>query len=342
MAVPLESGIGVVNFNKQSAKGTMATAASTAVGTNRPRLYESTLKPNKVTGSEEYVDGQRFSSPSQFVDMTGGEVGDVTIQAQAENASLFFAQILGVDVVTGASDPYTHTITSAGTAGGYGTWWADVGSSVRNREVFWDAKISKLVFEIGQDQKVAHQTMSLMSLKPGEVYTTNPTKTEDASDPFYWTEVTGAAEIDSTVVREVEGETLEIDTGMEVFYGDDREPLQLIEKKGGITRTLKTIVTDDTLAKYKKVLYGTATPTAGDRPSADVAYFPLETVYTKSATRTLSIVTPRVSVKSDDFQIGPQREGGKTEIMFGGECLKDGATPALTIVGLSADATSYA
>lgn len=341
MAVAIESGIGTLNFNKQAAKGTMATAASTAVGTNRPRLYEAGLKPNKVLGSEEYVDGQRFASPSQFVEKTGGEVGSVAIQVQPENAGLYYAQLLGVDTVTGASDPYTHTITSAGSAGGYGTWWETTGVSVNDKEVFWDTKIAKSTFEAGVDQRVAHHSMDLMSLKPGEVYTTAPTKTEDATDPYIWTEVIGAVSIDGTVINEVEGETLEIDTGMEPFWGDSQEPLQLIEKKGKITRSVKSIVTDATLLKYNKVIYGVTAPTAGTRPVATVMYFALDTKYTRSASRTLQITTPRVAVDPSEMAIDPQREGGKIELMFGGECLKNGATPALTIVALSADATTY-
>lgn len=341
MAVAAETGIGTLNFNKQAAKGTMATAASTAVGTNRPKLYEASLKPNKQSGEEEYLDGQRFASASQFVAQTGGEIGDVTIQVQPENAGLFHAQLIGADVVTGASDPYTHTIATSNALGGYGTWWSDVGVAVRNREAHYDTKIAKSTFEAGTDQRVAHQTMSLMSLKPSEVYTVNPTKTEDTSDPYIWSEVSGSVTIDATVIKEVEGEVLEIDTAMEAFWGDQVEALQLIEKKGNIMRTFKTILTDETLLKYNKAIYGTDTPSAGDRPTADVAYFAGSTVYTRSASRTLTITTPRIAVKTDDLAIAGQREGGKLPLVFGGKCLKDGSTAALTIVALSADASTY-
>lgn len=341
MAVAAEAGIGTINFNKQAAKGTMATAASIAVGTNRPKLFDQSLKANKTLDSEEYLDGQRFASAAQFVSQTGGEVGDVEIQVQPENAGLFHAQIIGADTVTGGSDPYTHTIATSNALGGYGTWWSDVGNTVRNREVYWDTKIAKSVFEAGTDKRVAHQTMSLMSLKPAEVYTTNPTKTEDATDPYLWTEVSGAVSIDGTVIKEVEGEVLEIDTAMKAFSGDQVETLQLIEQKGKITRTIRSILTDETQLKFYKMLYNTTTPADGTRPTLDVLYFALSTLYTRSASRSISITTPRVAVNPSDLQVGGKREGGEIPIVFTGEALKDGSTAALTIVVKSADATTY-
>lgn len=108
MSVAIEAGIGTLNYGKQSAKGTKATAATTTVGYNRPKWVSGQLAAKKILGSEEYLDGNRFGSPSPFTDRVGGDVGSVVIQAQAENAGLFAAQILGSDTVTGSGDPYTH------------------------------------------------------------------------------------------------------------------------------------------------------------------------------------------------------------------------------------------
>lgn len=343
MGTAIESGVGTLNYGRQSVKGTKATAATTTIGYNKPKWFGGALKSGKTLGSEDYVDGNRFSSPSMFTDKVGGDVGTVTIQVQPENAGLFAAAILGVDTVTGTSDPYTHTITSAGTSGQWGTWWQKVGAAIGpERELYSDSKIGKLVMTGGQDQNVLHYDLSIMSLNPGEVFTTDPAKTEDTSDPLLWTEVTGAVTFDSTVDSDANEETLEIDTGMQPYYGDNILPSQLIEAKGTIVSTVKSIVTDTTLGFYRKAVYNTAAPTAGTQPVKTVYYASLVTVYTRSATRTMTVTRPKIAVRPDDMVVAPQPQGGPNEISFGGPCLKSGATPALTIVVLSGDATTYA
>lgn len=343
MSQVIESGIGTLNYGKQSAKGTPATAAEVIVGYNRPKWFDGQLKPGTVLGSEEYVDGSRFGSPAQWVDAVGGMVGSITIQAQPENAGLYMAQLLGTDTVTGAGDPWTHTITSAGSSGAYGTWWQKVGAAVGpERELYSDSKIAKLLVTVGDKQNPMHYAIDVACLNPAQVYTVDPAKAEDATDPYYWNETEGAATFDGTVLTDVDEETLEIDTGIKPFSANAIAPTQLIEGKGKIIRTLKTIVTDETLSKFRKAIYGETAPAAGKKPVKTVFFAAVKNVYTKSATRTLTYTTPRVAVKPDEMMVGPQREGGEIPIAFGGECLKEGATAALTVIALSGDSTTYA
>lgn len=343
MTTVIESGIGTLNYGKQAAKGTKAVAATTTVGYDRPNWFDGVLKSGKGYGEEPFIDGQRFASPAVYTDKLGGDVGELTVQVQPENAGLYAAQILGVDTVTGSADPWTHTITSAGTSGAWGTWWLAVGSAVGpEKAVYWDTKIGKLMLQVGRDQKTMHYALSIMALKPAEVFTTSPAKAAVTTDPYLWTEVTGAVTFDGTVDSEANEETLEIDTGMDGYWGDDIFPAQLIEKKGTIVRTISSIITDATLLKYRKAIYATTTPTAGTLPVKDVFYAAASTVYTRSATRTMTITTPRVAVRPDDMEVGARREGGEIPIQFGGSCLKSGATAALTIVVLSGESGSYA
>lgn len=343
MTTAIESGIGTLNYGKQPAKGTPATAATTTVGYDRPKWFDGALGVAKKLSSEEYTDGNRFGSPTTFVDTVGGDVGSLVHQAQPENVGLRFAQTLGVDTVTGVSDPYTHTITSAGTSGAWGTWWAKVGAAVGPvRQMFSDCKTKKLAFMVGRDQKTMHLTEDIVSLNPGEVYASDPAKAENASDPYLWTEGTGAVTFDGTVDSEAHEETLEIDTGAQAYWGEDIKPCQIIEKKGTIVSAVKTIVTDATLLKYYKAIYGKTNPVAGDKPVKDVLYAAFTTLYSRSATRTLSISRPYIAVDPAEMVVGAQREGGPIEISFGGACLKNGGSPALTVVVLSAESTSYA
>jgi hypothetical protein len=343
MAEVIESGVGTYNYVPH-AKGVAPNAAAVTVGTNRPKAANgSKLKANKRTGKEEYVDGNRFGSPTPYTEGTGGEVGDVVSQVQPENGGLFPAKILGVDVVTGASDPYTHTIASTGTGQNYGGWFQKVGSAVGPvRQLFWDAKFSKMVWECGNDQYIAHLTKSIMALKAGQIFTVDPTKGEDTSDPYLWSESDTFVSFDGTALTEVNGEVLEIDTGMEAYYANNIEPVHLVEKKGSIVRTLKAIFTDVTILKFYKALYNDPAPVAGTRPVKDIFYANVVNKYQRSATRSVQITTPKVAIEADNMEIGPQAEGGVIPVELGGACLKSGASAALTIVALSADATTYA
>jgi hypothetical protein len=343
MSQVIESGIGTLNYGKQTVKGTPATAATVTVGYNRPKWFDGVLKPGVILGSEEYIDGLRFGSPAQWVNDVGGMVGTVTIQAQPENAGLYMAQLLGVDTVTGAADPWTHTITSAGSSGSYATWWQKVGVAVGpEREMFIDSKIAKLLVTCGDKQNPLHYAIDIACLNPSQVFEIDAAKTEDATDPYYWNETEGGITFDGTVLTDVDEETLEIDTGIKPFSANSITPAQLIEGKGKIIRTLKSIVTDETLAKFRKTVYGTTTPALGAKPVKTVFFAAAKTVYTKTATRTLTYTTPKIAVKPDEMVVGPLREGGEIQIAFGGECLKEGATAALTVIALSADTTTYA
>lgn len=343
MATVIESGIGALNYGRQSAKGTIATAATVTVGYDRPKWFDGVLSAKKTLGEEPYIDGQRFASPTVYTDRVGGAVGTLTLQVQPENAGLYPAQILGVDTVTGSADPWTHTITSAGTSGAWGTWWQSVGSAVGpEKGLYSDSKIAKLVLTVGREQKTMHYALDIASLNPGQVYSTAPAKAEVTSDPYLWTEVQGAVTFDGTVDSEASEEALEVDTGIEPYWGDDIRPSQLVERKGTIVRTIRSIVTDATLLKYRKAVYNNTAPAVGDRPIKDVFYAAARTVYTRSATRTMTIDTPRIAVRPEDMELGALREGGEIPISFGGACLKSGATAAVTVTVLSAESSSYA
>lgn len=343
MATAIESGIGTLNYGRQSAKGSAATASTTTVGYNRPKWEGGFLKPNKKLGSAEYVDGNRFASPSTYTDSVGGEVGTLTVQLQPENAGLYAAAILGVDTVTGGSDPYTHTITSAGVSGHWATWWQKVGSTVGpEREAYIDSKIAKLTLTSTFADKVLRGEMDIQSLTAARTFASDAAKTEDSSDPYFHTEATGSFSVDSTTVKEITESVLEVDTGMTPFYGDSVAPLQLIEGKGTITRSLKSIVTDDTLGKFRKAIYNAASPSSSTDPSSSVFYANITQTYTRAADRTLTITTPRVAIDPETMDVAPRPEGGEIELTLGGACLKDGATAALTITALSGESGSYA
>jgi hypothetical protein len=342
MSQVIESGQGTLNYGKQPAKGTIAVAATTTAVYSKPKWFDGALGSKDTLGNEEFVDGNRWGSPSEFTDTVLGEVGDLTIQAQPTSGPFFWAQLLGKDTVTGSVDPWTHTITTAGTSGAYGTWWQKTGAAVGPlREAYFDSKVSKLVQTSSDKQNVMHLALGILALQL-ETYETDPAKTEDTSDPYYFPESEGAVEFDGAVSSDVNEEMIEADTGAKPYWPNSIAPTQIIEGKGTIVRSLKTIVTDVTLKKYLKAVYGSESPAVKSKPTKSVFYAVLKSKYEKSATRRVTFESPRVAIDPKDFVIGAQREGGEIDIAFGGQALKEGATPAMTIVALSGDELSYA
>jgi hypothetical protein len=343
MTQVIEAGIGRLNYGKQTLKGTIAVAATTTAVYSRVKWFDGMLGAKATLGEEEYIDGNRFGSPSEYVDVVGGSVGTVTIQSQPTTGALFLGQLLGKDTVTGSVDPWTHTITSGGTSGSYGTWWQRTGETIGPiKEAYFDSKISKLAMTCSDKQNPMHYAMDILCLQPAETYTTEPAKTEDASDPYYWTESEAAGvskvELDGVAFSEVNEEVLEIDTGMKAYWGNSQKPSQLVEGKGTIVRAFHMIATDEAI---KKSLYGEEAPAAGKQPAKAVFYAVMKSVYEKSATRKITFESPRVAIDAKDLAIGAQREGGEIPLVFAGKALKGvSAEPALTVVALSADETS--
>lgn len=349
MSQVIEGGIGTANYCKQaSGKGTIAVAATTTQIASKPKWEDGALQSLQTLGSEEYIDGNRWGSPSMYVDTVGGAVGTITIQAQPSSGGLFMAQLLGKDTVTGSADPWTHTITSAGTSGAYGTWWQKTGEAVGPlKEAYFDSKIGKLVMTCSDKQNPMHYALDIVALQGPQIYGTAPAKTEDTSDPFYWpeTEASGTSfvELDGHAFTEVNEETLEADTGMKPWWGNSTRPTQLIEGKGTIVRGLHMIATDETLKRYNKAIYGSESPTEGTQPQKAVYYAVVKTKYEKSATRKVTFESPRVAIDPKDMVIGAQREGGEIPIMFGGNALKGlSGEAALSVIVLSGDELSYA
>ena len=337
----IESVNGDVWRVKQAALGTIELPSAAATKHLR-KVGDNSLKAAKTFGSEEWVDGKAWGSPGMYVDTIGGDVGDITYQAQIETAGHGFAQIIGVDVVTGAGADFTHTIATGTANGPYQTIRQKVGASVGPwRNSFFDAKVNKLTWNCGQDQKVAHITENIFALKAANWFTTDPTAVDSATDPFNWNEATGAHTIDTVAFNEIDGDTLELDRKLDVHRGDSPAPVCFITGKGEVMRTYSALVSDNLIPKIQTVLYGTTTMTDGLAVNSLVNTVALESTYTRSAVRSLKLTTPKVVVKPDDFEIGPRAEGGKIPIAFGGRCLDNGATPMLTVVAKTGDTATY-
>lgn len=336
----IESVTGHVWQVKQSTLGTIQAPTDTA--TQHLRLVGDTaLKAAKTYGSEEWVDGKSWGNPGMFVDSVGGEVGSLSSQGQISGGGFLFAQIVGVDVVTGTTPDYTHTIASGTAQGALQTYRQKVGNAVGPwRNSFFDARIGKLTLNIGQDQKVMRFTQDVWALKAASWFTTDPTVTDDGTDPYNWAEGASAHTIGGTPFTEIDGETLELDRHLDVFRGDNPAPVAYIFGKGEITRSFSALVTDNTIPVIQNALYGTTSMTDGLAVSSTVNTIALVSTYTRTAARSLAITTGKVVVDPTDFEIAPHAEGGPIPIAFGGRCLESSGV-IITVVAKTGDATAY-
>lgn len=342
MSQGIESGIGGLWASNQTALGTQAATSATSTKALR-KGTDDKFKSNKTNGREPYVDGAAYDSSAAYVEGVGGDVGSETIQAQIETGAALIARHIGADVVTGASDPWTHTISSGSTGPIPQTIREKTGVAVGPyRAVWWDAILNKLNWNIGQDQNVAHLALAVQALKAAEIGSvTDPVAVDSGTDPWKWGEAAGAVTINAVAFPEISGEALELDRGWTTYQGDNPEPVFFVPGRGAITRTFQGAVTDTLLPNILNALYGSTTPTPGTRPVTAPVTAALKTVYTRTAvTRLLTIDTPKVEIRPDDIAIGAQPQGGLIPIAFGGQCLA-GGSPMITVTAKTGDSVSY-
>ena len=335
----IESVTGDLWQVKQAALGTIEPPTSTGMKHLR-MVGDDALKASKTYGSEEFVDGRTWGSPGMYVDAIGGDCGSIANQGQIETAGFQFAQMIGVDVVTGTTPDFTHTITNSTARGPYQTFRQKVGASVGPwRNSFFDAKVKNLQLNIGQDQKVMRITQNIWALKAANWFTTDPSAADSGNDPFNWAEGATAHKIGATTFNEIDGETLELETNLDVFRGDSPAPVAFVYGKGEITRTFSALVTDNTIPVIQNALYGTSTMTDGLAVNSLVNSVALDSTYTRSAVRSLQITTPKVVVDPADFVIGPKAEGGAIPVSFGGRCLD--SSGIITVIAKTGDSAAY-
>lgn len=340
MTNAIESNVGHLWKANQATPGTVEPNASDAQVHLR-KSTEDSLKAAKTYGSEEWVDGASWGSPGMYVDTVGGDCGSIAYQAQIETAGRGFASIIGVDVVTGTTPDFTHTITTSTASGANLTYRQTVGAVVGPwRNSFYDARVNKFTWTAGQQQNVARITENVFAMKAANWITAEPTAVDSGTDPFNWNDVTGSVTIDSITLPEVESETLELDRKLDVHRGDSAAPICFIPGKGEINRSMAALVTDTDIPLIKKILYGTATPTDGQAVSNTVTSVPMSSKYTRSATRSLQIDSGKIVPDPSDFEIGARPEGGKVPIAFGGRALMS-AGAILTVIAKTGDEDPY-
>lgn len=238
--------------------------------------------------------------------------------------------------VTGAG--YQHVATPADVGGFWSSWVKSVGKSVVYRGQFNDCRIASLRWEGSSASKVLKVTPTLMVLDPGVLLAADPTKPDEGTRPFIYTEGQGQFNIDGQVFRGHSAFALEGQWGLDEWYGDAATPFDVINTRATVVLQGITIILDaQGLAFYNKYIYGTATPAVGARPIQTIpalgsyqCLFNRVNPYTGGISESAKFELP--SVKWDpNLAIPANPAGGAVEFPLAGEFRKVAGQPPFRV-----------
>jgi hypothetical protein len=334
----MESSIYGLWVAKQSAKGTVA---STAI--KQLRQVGGDISANREDGSEPFSNQSRFLNYSDFVDSVSG-AGDPQVQVTPNDIGYLCYLFFGSEVVTGASDPYTHTFTPNANGGFWSTWWTRKGGSVIQRQRHADMRIASLQIEGSTGQKILRATPTLLGLDPAETIAADPSGVNQTTQaPLLYTEAEGAFTIDGSVFRGQSQFSVTWDEALSLISSDSVLPYDLVMGQPTITVTVTIYLDSNGLASYNNLVYGSATPTAGTKP---LKYLPANGSYVAEfkSRNAAGLLTPARELKIDlpsvkwtpDVAIPVNPDGGATEINLTGQ-VRVGA-PMSTVTVKNSDA----
>ena len=291
-----------IAFAVQSGKGSVASASkyrTFVTGGRQPGQmrthapFEQTTSQRMITDmyvSEAHVDG----SPSLFV--------------MPKSIAALLTLVLGSRVTTGSADPYTHTITPAATLL-YGTFWRWLADLIFEKS--GDCKVVKVVLH-GESGKPLTITPTILGLSPA--YKTARETTAGLEQSQYFMHYDGAAAllVEGAAVSHIRSFDLTIDNGGQIVPGDALTPYDIAETNLAVTLATTQLVVD--LATWKKLHYGSATPSDAATPNASVLELGgspagIDFKWTRVAAspgpeRSLEILLPRV--QPQPFDVEPQ------------------------------------
>ncbi len=169
---------------------------------------------------------------------------------------------MGGKAVTGASDPYTHTLTLAATQP-YMTIWRTLATLF---ERFVDCKIASLNFE-SQAGGVLAVTAQILGLAPAFQTTANTTATPETTNTFVHADLSGQLLVETVAAARIKRVAISIGTGAEIAYGDKVTGDAIEEGMQEITIETEQTISD--FALWNRYHYGTTTPTNNAAPTQD-------------------------------------------------------------------------
>lgn len=252
--VAAELGVAV-----QAAKGTAAPAA-----THRVALMGGALPaPSKVSAPAGSLTVARVAR-EPIVEVVRVE-GSPVIAARPNIAGLLLFAALGSEAVSGAADPYTHTIT-LGTSQPWLTLWRSIGSLLHER--FPDCRLASLEISSVAGRPVAI-TAAVLGTRAESRTAGQAAGAIESSTVFLHADAQGALVVEGSPVAEIREWRLRIDTG--AHFADSLAGPS-VRQGPKVSVLLETRQVANDVALWNRHHYGSATP-AQNAPATTV---PLE------------------------------------------------------------------
>lgn len=292
---------------------------------------------NRDDGKEDYGDvpvsgtpaSSKYGSSTDWVNSLLGQ-GEPGIEATPTELAHLLWLFHGAETVTTITGPPAaakHTFTPQLNRGHYFTLFERVGASVITRRKHNDCLIDRVQIEGSTANKAVRITPRIISLDPGENQTADPTVIPalPADRPFLYTDGVGSFTIDGVVVNGHSQFSLVIDDAWTPVFGDDVIPLDLVQGNPVVTIACTMHFDANALAEYNRIVYGTATPAIGARPSKNVAALGSYSFDLKQRDaagnltgREFKLTLPGVKW-APPAAPGPNPAGGGTELAISGE-----------------------
>jgi hypothetical protein len=239
-----------------------------------------------------------------------------------------------VAAMTTPGKGWSHEITPADSGGFYSTWVKSVGESVVARHQFNDCRITTIRYEGSSASKVLKVTPTWVSFDPGIISAADPTKDDDGTRPFIWTEAAGTVKIDGEVYRGNSSFAAEAQWALTPWFGDDVVPYDVVSGRATLLLQAITILMDTQgLERYNCQIYDTPTPATDTKP---ITTIPSLGSYENTFSRTNpytggvseSFKFEALHVKWDpNLNIPANPAGGPVELPMAAEQRKDPLNP---------------
>ena len=332
----LETNLNGLWGAKQTAKGTPATAPSTATTGARFRVPEQwDLAVNRNDEAEAFSDLDMWGDAQDVVTQIMGQ-GTPPIQGTPDELAWLIWMFNGGETVNAIVGPPAKSehVSVPTTNRFWGSYWKRVGVDPVERQRFADALISQLVLACGTGQRILRVTPTIMSLDPGEKIAADPTLGMPAVDAFVWAEADGALELGGSVFEGATQYTLTLNKNLGPLEGQGVRPYDLQPGTPTLTLSCSMALDAEAFALANKVLYGTETPVAGAKPTAfvgDLSAF--EVTHTQKDSDGADtgnigkLEVPGWKIDPPDAVAVPNPAGGGGTLELAGPGRKSGASP---------------
>lgn len=323
----------------QTAKGSAATAADGYF----MEWLSGDIRPEVEHGRLITSDGDPWGGGRNYVNGVVLAEDTVRFVLSPQNGPAIATWLLGTDAITGASDPYTHTITPASTSP-YLTAWRMVDDEWMQMN---DLKVQQWAIGAANDGEdiIAYIELTVVVLELPQYLDAAPASLPSReSDAYTFWDGTGAYAVDAgggseAAVDNITNWRVQASKNMSTPKGEDYTPYDAFEGRGEVEVAFDLLATDHVLEFIH--MYGSATPSDTDPMATDLVTGSINFKLTAQAAPARSIMFDcgQVEYRPEKVVIEPDNDAAEQAYRMVGDAR--GSDPIITVTALNDVATSY-